>query len=159
TIRPFSTWTCSEHMSGQSWAHTVRMVSMGGSSAVVGSMRSRVAARKSQFGSDDKASSATVRLTGCDCLKTFPPILSVGSSWDREGEGGVSDDTVHLSGWTLDPTARRLMCEAGQQARLTQAEYRILALLVRHPGQVITRDQLTEAVAGRPWQKDDRSVD
>ena len=71
----------------------------------------------------------------------------------------MSDDTVHLSGWTLDPGARRLMSEAGQPVRLTQAEYRILTLLVGHPGQVITRDQLTEAVAGRRWQKDDRSID
>jgi DNA-binding response OmpR family regulator len=71
----------------------------------------------------------------------------------------VSEETVHLPGWTLDLAARRLTSDAGQPVRLTQAEYRILALLVLHPGQVITRDQLTEAVAGRRWQKFDRSVD
>lgn len=78
-------------------------------------------------------------------------------SWSWEAR--VPEETVQLPGWTLDVAARRLMPEAGHPVRLTQAESRILVLLVRHAGQVITRDQLTEAVAGRPWRKFDRSVD
>jgi len=42
---------------------------------------------------------------------------------------------------------------------LTQAEFRILALLVRNPGAVIPRDDLMSAAAGRDWDPFDRSVD
>jgi two-component system OmpR family response regulator len=71
----------------------------------------------------------------------------------------AEDEKIRFPGWIIDLGAQQLSGENGQLVRLTQAEYRILVLLVRHPHQVVTRDQLTEAVAGRPWQPFDRSVD
>jgi DNA-binding response OmpR family regulator len=49
--------------------------------------------------------------------------------------------------------------EDGDLLHLTQAEYRILALLVRNPGRVIVRDDLMSAAAGRDWDPMDRSID
>jgi len=69
------------------------------------------------------------------------------------------EEKIRFPGWIVDLATQQLTAENGQPVRLTQAEYRILVLLCRHPHQVITRDQLTEAVAGRSWQPFDRSVD
>ena len=74
-------------------------------------------------------------------------------------DGAVADAVIHFSGWMLDPTSQQLRTEAGQAVHLTQAEYRILVLLARHSRQVVTRDQLMAASAGRPWAPLDRSVD
>jgi len=78
-----------------------------------------------------------------------------------EGSGGPADpdDKIRFAGWIVDLAAQQLTTETGQPVRLTQAEYRILILLLNHPRQVVTRDQLLEVVAGRPWQPFDRSVD
>jgi two-component system OmpR family response regulator len=72
-------------------------------------------------------------------------------------DGGT--DQIRIPGWIVDLAAQRLTTESGEPVRLTQAEYRILVLLVRNPRQVITRDQLLEVVAGRAWQPFDRSID
>ena len=63
----------------------------------------------------------------------------------------------------LDPVARRYtLQEAGGNAaegRLTPGEARLLTALARHPGTVLTREQLLEVVARRPDEVYDRVVD
>ena len=68
-------------------------------------------------------------------------------------------DIVTFSGWVLDLASQKLKTEAGKVMHLTQAEYRILALLVRHARQAVTRDQLMATAAGREWAPLDRSID
>ncbi len=68
-------------------------------------------------------------------------------------------EPLQFAGWVLDTAGRQLRTETGQTVHLTQAEFRLLELMASHPRQVITRDQLMGAAAGRPWAPLDRSVD
>ncbi len=63
----------------------------------------------------------------------------------------------------LDPASRRYTlgsaADGASEGRLTPGEAGLLAALARHPGQVLTREQLLEAVARRPDEVYDRVVD
>ncbi|HEX8374733.1 MAG TPA: response regulator [Geminicoccaceae bacterium] len=60
---------------------------------------------------------------------------------------------------TLDLEGRRLLDEAGAEVPLTAMEYDLLAVLARHPRQVLSRERLSELAHGRPPVPGDRSVD
>jgi len=57
------------------------------------------------------------------------------------------EEPIAFEGLELDPVARRVTVR-GEEAQLTVREYELLLHLVRHPGQVFSRDQLMDAV----WQ-------
>jgi DNA-binding response OmpR family regulator len=62
----------------------------------------------------------------------------------------------------LDPASRRYTlgtADGASEGRLTPGEASLLVALARHPGQVLTREQLLEAVARRPDEVYDRVVD
>lgn len=69
------------------------------------------------------------------------------------------DGKIAFAGWVLDPASQLVKSEAGETLHLTQAEFRILALLTRSPGVAVPRDDLMTAAAGRDWDPLDRSVD
>ncbi len=54
---------------------------------------------------------------------------------------------------------RRLVCYFGHPLDLTRTEYRILEVLLRHPGWVYSREQLMELVWDDPGSAVDRTVD
>ncbi len=54
---------------------------------------------------------------------------------------------IELDDLFIDPAARRVLV-AGVEAQLTMREFDLLLFLVRHPGQVFSRNQLMDAV----WQ-------
>jgi two-component system response regulator ResD len=54
---------------------------------------------------------------------------------------------IALEDMTIDPAARRVVVR-GEEVQLTQREFDVLLFLARHPGQVFSRNQLTDAV----WQ-------
>lgn len=58
----------------------------------------------------------------------------------------------------LDPTHRRAVV-AGRVLDLTDAEFELLAVLFRHRGCVLTRDELSRELRGRPYEAADRSLD
>ncbi|MBF0437758.1 MAG: response regulator [Magnetococcales bacterium] len=64
-----------------------------------------------------------------------------------------------FNGWTLEVERRRLVSPDGQYTSLTNGEYLLLAVLVRRPGRIFTRDQLLEAMSSREWMPNDRSID
>ena len=68
-------------------------------------------------------------------------------------------DSLRFAGWVLEPSRRRLRDRAGQDVALTRGEFEVLALLVRHPGEILDRDRLSRAVSGHDWSPQDRSVD
>ena len=45
------------------------------------------------------------------------------------------------------------------RAQLTTIEARVLRILYSHQGEIVTRDDLSEAIDGRPWQYGDRKFD
>ncbi len=62
-------------------------------------------------------------------------------------------------GWTFDLTSRTLSNAEGKFVDLTRAEFKALALLTSHAGQVLSRDRLLREIAHRDWDPSDRTVD
>jgi len=64
------------------------------------------------------------------------------------GRGAAADEPVIvIGGLQVDLAARRVAVEA-REIRLTRTEYRLLALLARHAGKVLTHRQLLKEVWG-----------
>ncbi len=66
---------------------------------------------------------------------------------------------VTFDGWTFDPAHRTLKAGDGSFVDLTRAEFKLLALLAGHPGQVMSRDRILHEIANRDWDPADRTVD
>jgi len=64
-----------------------------------------------------------------------------------------------FAGWTLNIPRRTLTSPAGEDVRLTQFEFELLATLARNPGRVLSRDQLIDHVNGRDRAPNDRTID
>jgi DNA-binding response OmpR family regulator len=65
----------------------------------------------------------------------------------RAGQSSVADDISTLGPVTLARSAREVHVD-GREVELTQREFDLLDYLLRHTGQVVTRDQLLESVWG-----------
>lgn len=66
---------------------------------------------------------------------------------------------LRFAGWTLDMASRRLLDAAGREVALTAGEFDLLAVFVRHPGRVLSRDFLLEQTRGRGAGPFDRTID
>ncbi|WP_251419651.1 winged helix-turn-helix domain-containing protein [Lutimaribacter degradans] len=67
--------------------------------------------------------------------------------------------TIQFDDYRLDLGARLLFAPHGGEIELTTAEFNLLAALLNRRGQVLTRDQLMNAIKGRDWESYDRAVD
>ncbi|OYW10527.1 MAG: hypothetical protein B7Z53_00830 [Rhodospirillales bacterium 12-71-4] len=61
--------------------------------------------------------------------------------------------------WRLQPVERRVVRPDGSLLELTGAEFDLLAALAAQPGEVQTREALTQQVFRRAWRPGDRAVD
>jgi DNA-binding response OmpR family regulator len=61
-------------------------------------------------------------------------------------ESGLREDVLAIEDLTLDPVSHQVQRD-GKTIELTPREHRILELFLRHPEQVLTRDQ----IADRAW--------
>ena len=68
-------------------------------------------------------------------------------------------EVLRFEGYTLDAGGRTCRDARGQDVTLTRAEFSLLLALARSPGRVLSRDELSQAAAGRGTEPDDRSVD
>ncbi|HEX9391728.1 MAG TPA: response regulator [Usitatibacteraceae bacterium] len=78
------------------------------------------------------------------------------------GTGGSRPDNprlIHFAGWTLDTGARHLLSADKVVVSLSGAEYRLLHTFLKHPNQVLNRDQLSDMTRGRFTEAFDRSLD
>ena len=66
---------------------------------------------------------------------------------------------MRFAGLVLDLDAFTLALESGEAIPLTRGEFALLCFFVSHPGRVLSRDALLEAMAGRRFEPFDRSVD
>jgi len=64
-----------------------------------------------------------------------------------------------FGGLVFDLGACTLARESGEAIALTRGEFRLLRLFVSRPGRVLSRDAILEAIARRPLELFDRSVD
>lgn len=70
-----------------------------------------------------------------------------------------SAQDIRFDGYRLNVGARRLWNGDGAEIDLTTAEFELLLALLRRRGQVLTRDQLMNAIKGRDWESYDRAID
>ena len=70
-----------------------------------------------------------------------------------------ASSVLHFEGWSLDLPGRRLSTADGDEVRLTSGEFRLLKALVERPNEVLTRDELMNAVHGRDAGPFDRAID
>ena len=64
-----------------------------------------------------------------------------------------------FDGLRLEPATRRLVGHSGEDIALTSGEFELLQALLERPNQVLTRDQLMNAVHGRDAGPFDRAID
>ena len=67
--------------------------------------------------------------------------------------------SIRFAGWTLDTVARHLVSADGVVTSLSGAEYQLLRVLLSHPHQVLTRDQIMLLARGREHDPLERTVD
>ena len=70
----------------------------------------------------------------------------------------VQDNTLRVENLTLDIRTHQARRDA-QQIELTAREYRLLELLMRHSGQVLTRTQIAEHIWGYDFDANSNVVD
>lgn len=77
----------------------------------------------------------------------------------RRVQGGLRQpDVLRNGGLEIDLQSHRVSL-AGQVIHLTPNEFKLLVVLARHPGQILSRGQLVEAIHGVAYEGVDRSVD
>lgn len=78
------------------------------------------------------------------------------------GTGGgarAGDPIAQFQGWVFDRVKRRLTSPDRVVVELSSAEFRLLSVLVAHPGQVLSRDRLVDMTRMPGAVVSDRSVD
>jgi two-component system OmpR family response regulator len=68
-------------------------------------------------------------------------------------------EQLSFSDWTLDTRTQYLTSPDQVVVALSQAEYRLLQVLLTHPNRALTRDQLLDLTQGREAGPFDRSID
>jgi two-component system phosphate regulon response regulator OmpR len=95
--------------------------------------------------------------------KPFEPrelLARVRSVIRRLGEtDGAGSGMVRLGRCSFDPVGRRLVGADGEDVALTAMEFDLLAVFLRHPRQVLSRERLCELAHDRPLEPGDRSID
>jgi two-component system OmpR family response regulator len=81
------------------------------------------------------------------------------SSNSEEATDLLTHDTYQFSGWTLDRTARQLLSPEDIEITLSAGEFELLVVLLEHPQQVLSRDQLLDHTKNREAGPFDRSID
>jgi len=83
----------------------------------------------------------------------------------RRAEGGRVDEKAAeapqmkmIATFEWHPQSRRIL-ENGEEIMLTSSEYNILGVLLRHAGEVVEKDALTEQALGKRHGPFDRTLD
>ena len=61
--------------------------------------------------------------------------------------------------WTLSERERKVTMPSGRAVTLSTAEFALLRVLFERAGHAVSRDQLSLALKGHPWNPDDRTID
>lgn len=85
-----------------------------------------------------------------------PPAHEGGGTQGRAGD--IPSERPRFGPFELDTAGHRLLRE-GQEVSVTSAEYALLAVFVKHPGRVLSRDTLIDLLKGYDRDPFDRSVD
>lgn len=66
---------------------------------------------------------------------------------------------LRVNDWLMDLQTRQVHTAKGARVELTGAEFNVLATLVKHVGEAVSRDELSKSALNREWSPSDRSVD
>lgn len=94
--------------------------------------------------------------------KPFSPrelVARVKAVLRRSEERPVSRRSVEIGGFTIDSGRREVSCPDGSCVRPTAREFDLLWYLSQHPGLVLSRAQILEAVWGYDYFGETRTVD
>lgn len=87
---------------------------------------------------------------------TMRRIRSQTSVTKREPE---TSSTLMFEDFRVDTAQRRVFDPSGAEIELTSSEFSLLELFLNRPGQVLSRDSMTNQIYGRGWEATDRSID
>ncbi|MAY67446.1 MAG: two-component system response regulator [Rhodospirillaceae bacterium] len=68
-------------------------------------------------------------------------------------------DVSRFSGWTVNFAGYTAQNPKGEDVEFTRSEFLVLAALARHPGRVVSRDALLDAISGFDDAPLDRTID
>ncbi|WP_226626373.1 response regulator transcription factor [Alloyangia pacifica] len=72
----------------------------------------------------------------------------------------ISDHAIILFDHAIFDAKRGVLTNLnGSSVDLTGLERKLLALFVQHPGRILTRDEICQALHGRSWSPEDRTID
>ena len=78
----------------------------------------------------------------------------------RAAQSSAEQHSVYsFSGWRFDPSARELRDRDGSQVSVTGGEASLLHVFLRHPLQILTRNQLLDLSRGPLSESYDRAID
>ena len=79
----------------------------------------------------------------------------------NEASGGpaAQPERYAFEGLVLDVAKRELTIPDGEHRELTTAEFNMLAMFVRRPSRVLSRDNIMDLLKGHEWSPFDRSID
>src|SRR5215470_4673353 len=112
----------------------------------------------------DDSNLSTVKVVRADGFLTRPlreddVLARIDAVLRTKADAAKAACELHFAGYTLDAVGRNCLDASGRVVTLTRAELSLLLCLARRPGEVVSRDELTRAVAGRGAERGDRSVD
>jgi DNA-binding response OmpR family regulator len=90
--------------------------------------------------------------------RTQAPAPGAAAQLGPSGLGGGATERRRFGSFELDEAGHRLLRD-GAEVPLTSAEYALLAVFVKHPGRVLSRDTLIDMLKGYDRDAFDRSVD
>jgi DNA-binding response OmpR family regulator len=93
-------------------------------------------------------------------VKPFSPaelVARVDAVLRRVSPPVEDEPPIERGALRVEPATRKVTVD-GDEVRLTQREFDLLAFLAEHPGRVYSRDQLMEAVWGEPFFNDTSTV-
>ena len=89
-------------------------------------------------------------------LRRYHPEAAAAELVDGAGAAG---EVYACEAGTIDVKRRELHCEPGRKLQLTDAEFDIFVAFLRNPARVMSRDDLSMLLKGRPWSPQDRTLD
>lgn len=86
-------------------------------------------------------------------------LRRTGGHKEQEPAGSPGELTYRFDGWEFNLTRRELRDPASRLCPLTTAEIDLLAVLVKRPGHVLSRDAIMDQLKGHDWAANDRAID
>lgn len=95
-----------------------------------------------------------------EMLARVRTVLRRAGSRTEEGKAQPAVELIYrFDDWEFNLTRRELRNPGRQPCQLTTAEFDLLAVLVKRPGHVLSRDTIMDQLKGHDWAANDRAID